>query len=310
MSPKDKNNPPFFSIITPSFNQGKYIARTVHSVLSQDFQDFEYSVFDGGSKDETVPVLKSFADSIQWVSEADRGQAHAVNKGLKIARGEVIGWLNSDDIYFPGTLNAVHDFFKKNLETGILYGQADHIDEKNRVLEPYYTEAWNYKKLQEVCYICQPAVFFRRSIIERFGLLDENLNYCMDYEYWLRIGRKIPFYYLKRKLAGSRLYQETKTMGSATAVHREILQMFKDKFGKIPGRWIFNFAHAAARESGLNRGSPEDNLKFVKRIISVSLRTSLRMRYYIPPNEIKTLLRWYVSAKKQVLQNPGKDKKR
>ena len=127
---------------------------------------------------------------------------------------------------------------------------------------------------------------------------------------WLRIGRKVPFYYLKQKLAGSRLYKETKTLGSAVAVHREILKMFKTRFGKIPGRWIFNFAHAAARESNLNRESPQDNLKFVKKVISVSLRTSLQLRYYIPLNEIKTLLRWYISAKKQVWEHYEKNTNR
>lgn len=297
MNSNRQSKTPFFSIITPSFNQGKYIARTIRSVLSQNFKDLEYWVFDGGSRDETVSVLESFGDAIHWLSEADRGQSHAVNKGFQKAAGEVIGWLNSDDIYFPGTLRAVWDFFKNNPAVDILYGQADHIDENDRAIEPYYTEEWNYKKLREVCYICQPALFFRRSIIERFGFLDESLNYCMDYEYWLRIGRKVPFHYLQRKLAGSRLYKETKTIGSAAAVHREILKMFKKRFGKIPGRWIFNHAHAVARESNLKRESPEDNLKFVKKVISVSLRTSIKLRYYIPLNELVTLLRWYISAK-------------
>src|ERR1700690_796227 len=224
---------PTISIITPSFNQGKYIKRTIESVLSQGISDIEYLVFDAGSMDETVSILQSFDDSIQWVSEPDKGQADAVNKGLRAARGEIIGWLNSDDIYYPNALRLVIDFFKKNPEVEILYGMADHIDDFDKVIEPYYTEEWNYERLMEICFICQPAVFFRKSIIDRLGVLDEALRYCMDYEYWLRVGKEMPFYFLKQRLAGSRLYQDTKTLGSAIAVHEEILKMFKNKFRKI-----------------------------------------------------------------------------
>ena len=303
MNSSTQNNPPSFSIITPTLNQGKFIKKTIQSVLSQNYENFEYLIFDGGSNDETLSILESFGDSIHWVSEPDRGQAHAINKGIKNAKGEVIGWLNSDDIYYPGTLSKVYEFFKKNPGIKILYAMADHIDENDKVIESYYTEGWNYKKLFKVCYICQPAVFFRRSIIEKFGFLDESLNYCMDYEYWLRVGSKVPFYYLKQKLAGSRLHKETKTLDSAVPFHQEILKMFKTRFRKIPSRWLFNFAHSVARESNLKRNSPEENLKFVKKIITVSICTSLRMRYYIPLGEIKTLLGWYISAKKQARAN-------
>ncbi len=287
---------PFFSIITPSYNQGKYIGKTIRSVLSQSCADFEYLVFDGGSNDETIPVLKSFNDSIRWISEPDRGQAHAVNKGLAAAQGEIIGWLNSDDIYYPDALKTVHDFFESHPEAEILYGMADHIDQNDAIIEPYYTEEWNYDRLKEICFICQPAVFFRRSITHTSGFLDEELRYCMDYEYWLRIGRKRQFYYLPQKLAGSRLYGETKTLGSAVAVHEEILRMFKQKSGHIPDRWIYNHAHVVARGLGLNRDIPEENLRFVKKIIAVSIMDFLRLKHYIPLSGIGTVLNWYFKA--------------
>lgn len=300
MNSKNQNKQPLVTIITPSFNQGLFIKRTIGSVLSQDIHDIEYLIFDGGSTDQTISNLKSFGDSIQWTSEVDRGQTHAVNKGLKLAKGEIIGWLNSDDIYFPGILRKVINIFNTHKEVDIIYGMADHIDENDQTIEEYYTEEWDYERLKEVCYICQPAVFFRRSIIKRFGLLNEKLQYCMDYEYWLRIGRSTPFYYLKEKLAGSRFYIETKTLGSAVPVHQEILNMFKKRFGKIPSQWLFNYAHTAARESKLNREIPEENLKFIKKLIKISLWTSLRMRYYVPRTELKTLLKWYSDAKKQL----------
>jgi len=293
---------PFFTIITPAFNQGKYIRRTIESVLSQGVDSIEYLIFDGGSRDETVSILESFGDSIHWISEPDRGQAHAVNKGLAVAKGEVIGWLNSDDVYYPHTLRLAKSVFQKYAEIDILYGMADHIDENDNVIEPYYTEEWNYERMKEVCFICQPAVFFRRSIVGKFGFLDETLRYCMDYEYWLRIGKERPFHYLRKRLAGSRLYRETKTLGAAVAVHEEILRMFKKKFGKIPSRWIYNHAHAVARKSGLTRETPEGNLKFVKKVALVSVCDLLRLRYYIPLSELKALMSWYINARRSVKQ--------
>ncbi len=298
VSSRNRVKGPFFTIITPSFNQGKYICRTIQSVLSQDVGRVEYLIFDGGSCDETVSILESFDRSIRWISEPDKGQAHAVNKGLMAASGEVIGWLNSDDVYYPSALRLVKNFFRQRPDIDILYGMANHIDEKDNVVERYYTEEWNYERLKEVCFICQPAVFFRRSIVGKFGLLDEMLHYCMDYEYWLRIGGKRPFYYLKQIVAGSRLYRESKTLKSSVDVHEEILRMFKKNFGKIPSRWIYNHAHVVARESGLSRETSDKNLKFVKKAALVSIGDSLRLRYYIPLSELMTVVGWYVNARK------------
>jgi glycosyltransferase involved in cell wall biosynthesis len=302
MSSKNREQRPFFTIITPSFNQGKYIRRTITSVLSQDVEGIEYLIFDGGSRDETVSILQSFGNSIQWICESDRGQADAVNKGLAVAQGQVIGWLNSDDIYYAGALKSVKELFEKHPGVDILYGMADHIDADDNVIEAYYNEEWDYERLKEVCFISQPAVFFRRSIVDKFGFLDETLRYCMDYEYWLKIGREKPFYYFKQRLAGSRLHPETKTLGSAVAAHEEILRMFKKKVGKIPSRWIYNHAHVVARELGLSRETPGENLRFVRKAVSVCIYDSLRLRYYIPLSELKTLLGWYVNTRRSVRQ--------
>jgi len=289
---------PIFTIITPSFNQGQYIERTIKSVLSQGIPELEYLIFDGGSKDETVSVLKSFGNSISWVSEKDFGQADAVNKGLKIARGEIIGWLNSDDIYYPNVLSTVIDIFK-NKEIDVIYGMADHIDENENIIEPYYTQHWDYEILKNVCFICQPAVFFRRSIIEKYGMLNDKLRYCMDYEYWLRIGKDKPFYYLQEKIAGSRLYPETKTLGSKVAVHEEILLMFKEIFHYIPSRWIYNYVHALLDNSGFKRDLPRENLIYVNKMIRLCLMNFLKFKHYIPMSDIKLMTGWYTNALKR-----------
>jgi glycosyltransferase involved in cell wall biosynthesis len=289
---------PAVTVVTPSFNQGKYIRRTVESVLSQGVA-VEYLVFDGGSTDGTREVLASFGDAITWVSEPDRGQAHAVNKGLAAARGDVIGWLNSDDVYYPGALAAVTEAFRDNPSAAVVYGDADHIDADDRVIEPYYTEDWDYRRLRNICFLCQPAVFVRRAAVERFGPLVESLHYCMDYEWWLRLGRHVPFVRIPARLAGSRLYPENKTLGSAPRVHREIIDMFRRGYPPVPEKWIYAYAHAVAVAEGLRRDTPEAEERFVRRMTGLAFGGFLRHRRYVTPSQIRTMTGWWLGARRR-----------
>lgn len=237
------------SIITPSYNQGKFIKDTIESVLSQENVLLDYFVMDGGSVDNTLEVLEAYEGRITWVSERDNGQADAVNKGIRCSDGDIIGWINSDDIYYPGTLNEVLNFFRLNPEIDVLYGQADHIDIAGIPFEEYPSEDWNFERLLKHCFICQPALFFRRRVVQQCGPLDEKLNYCMDYEYWIRLAiMGVRFQYIGKKFAGSRLYNENKTLGARVAVHREINDMLFDKLGSVPDRWLFNYSHILAAE--------------------------------------------------------------
>lgn len=232
------------SIITPSFNQGIFIERTIKSVLMQSISHFEYVVMDGGSTDETITILKKYDSKLRWMSEKDNGQTQAINKALKLVSGDIIGWVNSDDIYYPNAFKTVMDYFQAHPEIDVVYGNANYIDANDEIIEPYPTQSWNKDKLIEACYLCQPAVFFRRRVIDKFGFLNEKLNYCMDYEYWLRLALNgAQFFYSDQILAGSRLHPDTKSLGAKIPFYKEINQMLKMKLGAVPNRWLLNYAH-------------------------------------------------------------------
>lgn len=277
------------SIVTPSYNQGQFIERTLQSVASQTGAEIEHVVFDGGSTDNTVEVLKNFSPPVRWVSKKDKGQTDAVNQGIRATDGEIIGWLNSDDIYYPGAIARVVEYFARHPEVDVVYGMADHIDLDDRAFENYPTEPWDFERLQETCFICQPALFFRRRVVEQHGLLDESLNYCMDYEYWLRLGKaSVRFAYLEEKLAGSRLYADNKTLGARVKVHKEINDMLKEKFGRVPDRWLFNYAHT--KTENINR--KESPLFFLIKLVLTSTYASLRWNHEISKNMMVTLNQW------------------
>ncbi len=288
---------PPITIITPSFNQGRFIERTIESVLSQGIAGLEYVVLDGGSSDETVSILQRYGDELSWVSEPDGGQTDAINKGTRKTSGEIIGWLNSDDVYYPGALRRVLEYFREHPEVDVLYGRAEHIDEDGSVIEPYYTEEWSFERLTEVCFLCQPATFFRRSTVNRFGPLDDSLNFCMDYEYWIRLATgDATFAHLPHPLAGSRLYAETKTLGSPVTFHQEINTMLRRHLGRVPDRWLFNYAHAVLDDRKVKRSQ---HLGFVAPLAWHSVAAALRWNRSITPAMARTLFGWVRNSVKR-----------
>ncbi len=274
------------SVITPSFNQGQFIERTIQSVLSQDIPDLEYTVIDGGSTDNTVDILKKYQTKLRWVSEKDRGQAHAVNKGLQATHGDIIGWLNSDDIYYPHALKSIKHIFEKHDNIDIIYGNAYHIDSNDNILETYYTETWDKELLKDVCFLCQPAVFFRRRLIDQFGMLNEKLHYCMDYEYWLRLAlNNVKFYFVPHILAGSRLHADTKTLGSRVKVHKEINDMMKLHLKYVPDRWLKNYGHAMAETT-----TYKNKLDFEKTVLAHTVLASVKWNKKITKDMLRSIL--------------------
>lgn len=242
------------SVVVPSYNQARYLPATLDSLFSQESVDLEVIVKDGGSTDGSVDILRQRPESFRWTSQRDGGQTAAINSGLHEATGEIFAYLNSDDIYLPGALSAVAKHFEDNKDCQLLYGDAYHLRADGSVLETYVTEDWDYERLLHVCFLCQPAVFWRRSVAERYGLFDERLNFAMDYEYWLRLGYAFPFSRLKGVyLAGSRLHEETKTLGQRVKVHREIVRVVQ-RYSERPHalyHWLKNLASVSVNQQGL-----------------------------------------------------------
>jgi len=245
---------PSISVVTPSLNQGGFIERTIWSVLSQDIPGLEYVIIDGGSGDETLKILRRFEGRVRWVSEEDKGQADAVNKGIKATKGDIIGWLNSDDIYYPDGLQTVLSFFDKHAEVDIIYGHGNHIDVEDRVIERYPTKPWSFEQLKTGCFLCQPAVFFRRSVVNRFGLLDERLRYCLDYEFWWRLAAwGARFAYIRQTLAATRLHPVSKTLGLRMKVIHETMEMLHQRLGYVPDEWLLSYARIFLNRKGERR---------------------------------------------------------
>ena len=245
-----------FSVIVPSFQQGEFLERTLQSILNQDCGDVEIIVQDGGSSDRSVEILKRYAERIQWESKRDNGQSAAINEGMGKVTGEFLCYLNSDDMFCAGALRRVRDFFALHPEAEIVYGRADFVDEQDEVIGSYPVEPWNYARLLETCFICQPACFWRRSVFERFGPFDETLHYAMDYEYWLRAGATTTFHFLPETLAASRCHPRAKAFDRSSAVLRttlSILQRYHN--GRIPPQWIIAYARDRG-ESRLREGGP------------------------------------------------------
>jgi glycosyltransferase involved in cell wall biosynthesis len=286
-----ENKNPLVTIVTPSFNQGRFIRETIESVLAQDYSPIEYLVMDGGSTDETLGVLKSFGDRFYWASERDKGQSQAINKGWRRAQGVYLAWLNSDDIYLPGAVSKGVTFLQQHPAIGAVYGHGYHIEENGRILEPYPTEPFNRQRLAETCYICQPTVFIRKSVLEKIGFLDENLHFCMDYDLWFRIARDFDFGLIPDFLACTRFYRTTKTLGQKVQVHKEIMSVVFRHHHAVPPSWVYGYGHAFL-EKYLTRSRPHENFLFIIGLIGLAIGNFLRYNHRVPYSEFRRWLEW------------------
>jgi glycosyltransferase involved in cell wall biosynthesis len=216
------------SIITPSFNQAEFLEQTIRSVLTQDYEPIEYMIIDGGSSDGSLEIIQKYTDQLAWwVSEGDAGQADAINKGFARASGEIVAWLNSDDLFLPGAIRQAATALSRNPDIGMVYGDAITVDSQDNKLNDLIFRDWGLADLMCFRIICQPAVFMRRSILEQAGYLDLNYHYMLDHQLWLRIAQCAPIMHISSTLAAARHHPEAKNVDQAPGFGEEALRLLK-----------------------------------------------------------------------------------
>lgn len=224
-------NKPLVTIVTPSYNQAPYLEETIKSVLSQTYNKIEYIIIDGGSEDGSLDVIGKYADYLaHWVSEKDRGQTEAINKGFDLARGEILAWINSDDTLLPNAVEEAVQFLQANQEIGLVYGDANYIDEKSRVIGKFPASQTDLKRLRRgYVHIPQQASFFRKTLWDQVGPLDPEFFFAMDYDLWVRIASVSEIRYVPRTWANFRLHRDAKTINADERCWPEMLEVhFRD----------------------------------------------------------------------------------
>jgi glycosyltransferase involved in cell wall biosynthesis len=234
---------PTITIVTPSFNQGSFLEETIRSVISQSGDFFiDYVIVDGGSTDNSLEIIKKYEALLQsgtwpipcrgiryrWLSEKDNGQSEAINKGFRMAEGDIVAWLNSDDYYLPGACARVAGYFQNNETLAMVYGDGEVVDEVGRKkrydVEPFF-DAWKLIHLYD--FILQPSVFMNHKALKKAGCLDETLHYIMDWDLWIRLSRFGEVRHVPEKLSCARVYPEAKTQSTGMKRWREIRQLAK-----------------------------------------------------------------------------------
>lgn len=256
---------PLVSVVMPTLNQFNFITTAIDSVLGQDYPNIELIVADGGSVDGTVDFLifKQAEDQrLRWFSEPDTGPAEAINKALRLARGTVIGWLNSDDLYTFGAVTRATNVLMARPDCLMLYGHGEHIDEQGTVIDWYPTlpPETSIDEFADGCFICQPTVFFKRSMIILLGSLDESLKTAFDFDYWLRAFTKLPgrIGFVDAVQAYSRLHEDCITLRMRRTVALEGIQVLARHLSHAPTHWLLTYAEELRSQSAAqNMPAPE-----------------------------------------------------
>jgi glycosyltransferase involved in cell wall biosynthesis len=309
---------PLVSIVTPSYNQADYLEQTMRSVLDQDYPNMEYMVVDGGSSDGSVEIIRKYQHRLAWwVSEPDKGQSDAINKGFQRAKGEIIAWLNSDDIYMPGAIQKAVDALQSDPSTAFVYANLHSINARGEHVNTIRYRQYNLVDLLAFHIIGQPTVFVRRSILDEVGWLDTNYDYLLDHHLWLRLATKAPFLYIPQEWAAARFHPLAKNVAQAKGFGVEayrILDWAKtqpklaEAMALAPER-IWGGAHRFNARYLLDGGAPLEALKaywkvwraypdyayqhwhriffsFISLIGLESLRRIFYRRYYVLPKQI------------------------
>jgi glycosyltransferase involved in cell wall biosynthesis len=204
---------PLFSVVTPSYNQAQYLEKTIDSILSQGYPNLEYIIVDGGSKDGSVDIIRKYEKHLAWwVSEPDKGQAEAVNKGFARCTGTFLGWLNSDDLFEPGALLIAAEALLKHPVAGMVFGDVRSIDADGNTFNIMHFNSWGLEDLMCFKVIGQPGVFMRRAVQQQVGYLDASYHYLLDHHFWLLMLKMAPMVYIPKVLAAARFHPLAKNM--------------------------------------------------------------------------------------------------
>ena len=284
------SNWPRISVITPSYNQAQYLEQTIESVLSQDYPNLEYIVIDGGSADGSAEIIRRYGPRLAyWVSELDKGQTDAINKGLRRATGEILAYLNSDDYYLPGALQAVAEHFRSEPQCDLVHGRCRFVDQAGTKIGEQFGNIETFCEILDLWGVwwqrrqfVQPEVFWTRRVTEKIGPLRDDLHYVMDYNYWMRIlkaGGKVG--HLDREVACFRRTPEQKSTHSAR-VSEELLKVVEtelwDRSTEIPwnerkrlqGQWLYQRDFCPLAERSV--ASQESKFRRWRRLGALAMR--------------------------------------
>ncbi len=228
---------PLVTIVTPSYNQAPFLEATIRSVLEQDYPNIEYIIMDGGSTDDSTKIIKKYADRIAcWESVKDKGQTDAINKGFAQAHGEILAWLNSDDVLYPNAVSEAVSYLTAHPECGLVYGNCDFIDAAGSIIGHFNAKQTDYRKLKQgYVHIPQQASFWRADLWKQVGPLDDTIYFAMDYDLWLRLAEVSGVKYLpeSKPWAAFRLHADAKTIAEDDRCWPDMLRIHKRNGGSV-----------------------------------------------------------------------------
>lgn len=261
---------PLVTIITPSYNQADFLEDTICSVLDQDYPNIEYIVIDGGSSDESVDIIRKYEDRLAWwVSEPDKGQSDAINIGFRRAKGEIVAWLNSDDVYLPGAVTRAVQALKNSPGTALVYADLLSINAQGDHFNTIRYRQFDLIDLLAFSIIGQPTVFMRKEYLEKTGHLDTSYHYLMDHHLWLRMAANAPIKYVQDEWAAARFHQQAKNVSQAKQFGEEAYRILDwaetqpqmaEALAADPKR-ILGGAHRFNARYLLDGGAPREALK-------------------------------------------------